>query len=115
MKQFLKKIPGFRSDTEWKKIVASNFYLLFILISLVNGLDFFLIAIALGVFIAAIFHLGMNISTKKSSKAPIVLFLSTIVLLSFGLAVGSLKDIKVKEKERTQLEQEEQLEEEIKN
>lgn len=103
MKQFLKNIPGFRSDSKWKKILAANVYIIFFLLCLINGLDFFLLSITALVFAAAVTHLAINIITKRNSRTPLVLFLATVILLSSGLAVGSLKDIK--DKERAKIEQ----------
>ena len=112
MKDFLKYIPGFRSDTKWKKVSASAFYILHILMSIIIGLDYFLIVGGLVLFLFTLSKLLFSIKNKKSYVPSIILFIATVIIFSSGISISDKKDAKIKEAEQIKLAQEQKISDE---
>ena len=88
MDRFLKYIPGFRSNTKWKKIIAIIYYI-FCLLMLGIGFDAFLFFAAAPFvvfsFIDLIQHNKKGISLKKAT-IPLVISLAIALI---GLSMSS--------------------------
>lgn len=80
MKNILNFIPGFRSGSKWKMIIAIIYYLL-VLITLAGGIGAFLIFLSMPFIF---FYTIKSIKLKK--REPIIILVSAIIL--FGVGVG---------------------------
>lgn len=83
-KEILRKVPGFRSNTTWKKVI-SIIYFLFCLLMLTTEFQMFLFFFIIPFFI---FHL-ISIVKNKKNKSPIKKEVIGAVI-AFFLMIGSL-------------------------
>lgn len=79
LKEIVKYVPGFRSNTKWKKIVASIYYLITILF-LTSGIGLFLLFLSIP-FIA--FNVAPAIKTKQ--KKSILITCISVLFLILGM------------------------------
>lgn len=119
MNNFLSYVPGFRSDTTWKKIVAVIYYL-FTLLMLTDSFWSFLFYITIPFLISGLIKLIKNIKSVKSNPKIIVSFLIPLILFFVSmelspveskegekqLAIEQQKEDEQKAKEEAKLEQE---------
>ncbi|NBI08171.1 thermonuclease family protein [Senegalia massiliensis] len=118
MNNFLSYVPGFRSDTTWKKIVAVLYYLFSILI-IFEALDFFLFLIASPFVVFGFINLIKNRKNIKTNPRFILSFIIPFIVLIVGfamptdsqenekqLAIEQQKEDEQKAKEEAKLEQE---------
>jgi len=80
MQKILQYIPGFRSGTNWKNIIALLYYL-FTLLMLRAGVGIFLFFLAAPFFVFSIINL-----IRKKKSAAIVLLVSLVLMIT-GLAI----------------------------
>lgn len=80
MRDILKYIPGFRSGTNWKKIIASLYYL-FALLMLTAGPGAFLF------FLAAPFFISSTIDLIRKKKSAAIVLLVSLALMITGIAI----------------------------
>lgn len=105
VKEFLKYIPGFRSDKKWKKIIASIYYL-FTLLMLVAGIDAFLFFFALPFIVFSIVDLVKAKKNNKSMKAAAIM-----LIISLIVAGGSINNIDAVENNVPEVEEIDKVEE----
>lgn len=98
MKDILKFIPGFRTQTKWKMIVASIYYLLS-LVTLTSGVGTFLFYITIPFILFSIIDLIRNKGARKNSAIVLVisfiLFCGGANLIAKTAPTSSTKDNKV--------------------
>ncbi|MBU3178575.1 hypothetical protein KPL47_19860 [Clostridium estertheticum] len=83
MKNIFKHTPGFRTNTKWKKIVASIYYLSCI-ISLFSGISAFLIITSLPFILFGLVDL-----IKYRNKAVILTLIGSILIFSIGMKLDN--------------------------
>lgn len=88
MNSLLKYIPGFRSDKKWKKIIASIYYILS-LIMLASGIGMFLFTVSLPFIV---FYGIKAFNTRKSQS--IIILIAAVIICSLGLGLTPKTDIK---------------------
>lgn len=103
MKEWLKYLPGFRSDKTWKKVTASIFYAIYLLFSFLVGLDFFLIVGGLALLAFGVLSLIKSLRNKKALKTPVLLLLIAIIFFTTGVSASSYKDATVKKLEEASI------------
>lgn len=114
MKEILKYIPGFRSNTTWKKILASIYYVLAVILGFAEpGLFLFLAAVPFLVFsfVDLIQHKKKGIPLKK---ALIAFFLSFVVAV-VGIAATPTTESSAPVSEKQEVVKEQPAEEEIRS
>ena len=109
MKDYLKHVPGFRSDTKWKKILASFVYFIFIFAIFSEGLEGLLMFGGLILLGIAIIDLINNKKSHVSLKVPLILLVIGLTLSITGANVSSQNEIKAKEAEKLKLVQEQKI------
>lgn len=93
----LNYIPGFRSGSKWKAIIAVVYYIIG-LVTLTSGLGFFLFFESLP-FIA--FSLAGIL--RRKDKKSIITFIASFAILCFGLGIAPEPDVPVMQTEVTGL------------
>ncbi len=114
MKEILKYIPGFRRNTTWKKILASIYYVLAVILGFAEpGLFLFLAAVPFLVFsfVDLIQHKKKGIPLKK---ALIAFFLSFVVAV-VGIAATPTTESSAPVSEKQEVVKEQPAEEEIRS
>lgn len=93
MKNILKHIPGFRSETTWKKIVASMYYAVSILSGFIE-FGMFLFMIGFFVLMCSIADLITRKRKSISARQPILMLIIAFVLIftGFSLPAGTQDD-----------------------
>lgn len=86
MNNFLKHIPGFRSDKKWKKIIAILYYL-FSLLMLTEGVGLFLFLIGIPFFIFSIGDVFKAKKNNKPVKAAAIGVIISLLVTSVGFAM----------------------------
>lgn len=82
MKKMLKFIPGFRTGTRWKMIIACIYYLL-TLIMLTAGFGTFIIFLSL----PFIFFYGIK-AFKLRKREPIIILVSAVIIFLIGCVIA---------------------------
>lgn len=88
-KNILQYIPGFRSNTTWKKIIAIIY---FVLVLFSGNISFTLIGLALPFFIFTIVDLIKNRNVKRDNRAQIIIFTISFVLIVVGSKIYNKKE-----------------------
>lgn len=83
-KILVRNIPGYRSNTKWKKIVATIYYVV-ILTSLLGGFSLFLFMLSLPFLITSTINLFKPAVDEISSQTIASLFLVSLLMFSVGL------------------------------
>lgn len=82
MDTILKYIPGFRSKTKWKMVIAGIYYLLF-LTMLTSGIGLFLFTEA----IPFVVFYGIN-ALKVRKKRPVILAIIAFLIMCLGIGIA---------------------------
>lgn len=111
MKNLFKFIPGFRSNTRWKKIIACIYYLISILPN-ANNFGGLLFMLSLPFFTFGLIDLFKAIKNKTPYKNAAIIILAALIILTIG--VGNLENINsnTADKTKTPIESQESQENE---
>lgn len=111
MKNLFKFIPGFRSNTRWKKINACIYYLISILPN-ANNFGGLLFMLSLPFFTFGLIDLFKAIKNKTPYKNAAIIILAALIILTIG--VGNLENINsnTADKTKTPIESQESQENE---
>lgn len=90
MSKFLSYIPGFKTDTNWKKVTAIIYYLFCLMGIFTNGFGAFLIIVTIPFILFAI----IGIFKDKSKRKAVIIFLCGILLFSIGFKLDDNKQAK---------------------
>lgn len=89
MKDFLKHFPGFRTNKIWKKVVASIFYVLFLLSIIGSGFEGLFFVGGIGLLGFSVYEFVSNKRNNKGIKVPVIMLVIAIMLLSTGGNINS--------------------------
>lgn len=107
MKDFLKHVPGFRSNTTWKKIMAGFFYFAMLFGMITEGVQALLIGGGIMLLVLSVKGLVDNKKNKEPLKTPLLLLLVGIILFNSGSQLASSKSIVAEENEAIRVVEEE--------